>query len=60
MTDDGHMYICLPLLAQGETLGILHLLDGSAKDERADEARMTEKASWQKSSPTTSGSALPT
>jgi len=43
VTDDGHMYICLPLLAQGETLGILHLLDGSATGDRADEARMTEK-----------------
>jgi len=43
VTDDGHMYICLPLLAQGETLGILHLLDGLATGDRADEARMTEK-----------------
>ena len=43
MTDDGHMYVCLPLLAQGETLGILHVLDGSDNGERADEARMAEK-----------------
>jgi diguanylate cyclase (GGDEF)-like protein len=37
------MYICLPLLAQGETLGILHILDGPAKNGKADEARMAEK-----------------
>ena len=41
--DDGHMYVCLPLLAQGEMLGILHLLDGTAKNDKADEARMAEK-----------------
>jgi diguanylate cyclase (GGDEF)-like protein len=34
------MYVCLPLLAQGETLGILHLLDGVAKTDKADEAHM--------------------
>jgi len=43
VSDDGHMYICLPLLAQGETLGILHILDGPAKNGKADEARMAEK-----------------
>lgn len=43
VTDDGHMYVCLPLLAQGETLGILHLLDGPVKGGKADEARMAEK-----------------
>ena len=43
VTDDGHMYVCLPLLAQGETLGILHLLDGPVKNGKADEARMAEK-----------------
>ncbi len=43
VTDDGHMYVCLPLLAQGETLGILHLLDGPVKNDKADEARMAEK-----------------
>ena len=37
------MYICLPLLAQGETLGILHIVDGPAKNDKADAARMTEK-----------------
>ena len=44
VSDDGHMYVCLPLLAQGETLGILYLLDGLAKNNKADEARMEEKA----------------
>ncbi len=43
VSDDGHMSVCLPLLAQGETLGILHLLDGTVKDDKADEARMAEK-----------------
>src|SRR6185295_5427127 len=43
VTDDGHMYVCLPLLAQGETLGILYLLDGPLRNDRADEARMAEK-----------------
>ncbi|MEK7875793.1 MAG: hypothetical protein AAB325_06375 [Pseudomonadota bacterium] len=33
------MYVCLPLLA----LGILHLLDGPVKNDKADEARMAEK-----------------
>ena len=40
---DGHMYVCLPLLAQGETLGILHLRDGVPKVDKSDEARMTDK-----------------
>lgn len=43
VTDDGHMYVCLPLLAQGETLGILHLLDGAVKNDKADEVRIEEK-----------------
>jgi diguanylate cyclase (GGDEF)-like protein len=43
VTDDGHMYVCLTLLAQGETLGILHLVDGLARTDKADEARMSEK-----------------
>ena len=43
VTGDGHAYVCLPLLAQGETLGILHLLDGPVKNDKADEARMAEK-----------------
>jgi diguanylate cyclase (GGDEF)-like protein len=41
--DGGHMYVCLPLLAQGEVLGILHLLDGTANNDQADAARMAEK-----------------
>jgi diguanylate cyclase (GGDEF)-like protein len=43
--DERHMYVCLPLLAQGETLGILHLIDGVARkdDDEAGEARMAEK-----------------
>jgi diguanylate cyclase (GGDEF)-like protein len=41
--DDGHMYVCLPLLAQGETLGILHILDGREKNDKADQIRMAEK-----------------
>ena len=44
VTDDGHMYVCLPLIAQGETLGILHILDGTVKTGKADEARMEEKS----------------
>jgi diguanylate cyclase (GGDEF)-like protein len=43
VTADGHMYVCLPLLAQGETLGILHILDGVASVDEAAEARMAEK-----------------
>ena len=43
VSDEGHMYVCLPLLAQGETLGILHILDGPVKNDKADEARMAEK-----------------
>jgi diguanylate cyclase (GGDEF)-like protein len=42
--DDGHMYICLPLLAQGEMLGILHLIDGRVKSGKADETGMAEKS----------------
>src|SRR4051812_16579705 len=37
VNDDGHMYICLPLLAQGETLGVLHILDGAVKSGPEDE-----------------------
>jgi diguanylate cyclase (GGDEF)-like protein len=37
------MCVCLPLLAQGETLGILHIVDGPAKNDAADEARMADK-----------------
>jgi diguanylate cyclase (GGDEF)-like protein len=48
VTDDGPRYVCLPLLAQGEMLGILHLLDGSVKNDKADEARMAEKCTLAK------------
>jgi diguanylate cyclase (GGDEF)-like protein len=46
--NDGPMHVCLPLLAQGEFLGILHLLDGPGKGSAADAtataaARMTER-----------------
>jgi diguanylate cyclase (GGDEF)-like protein len=44
VSDDDHMYVCLPLLAQGELLGILHLLDGAIKSDKADEERMAEKS----------------
>jgi diguanylate cyclase (GGDEF)-like protein len=37
------MYACLTLLAQGETLGILYLVDGQPTNEPADQARMLEK-----------------
>jgi diguanylate cyclase (GGDEF)-like protein len=43
VTADGHMYVCVPLLAQGETLGILHILDGVASADKVAEARMVEK-----------------
>ena len=44
VTDTGHMYVCLPLLAQGETLGILHIIDGPVKNDKAGDARMAEKS----------------
>jgi diguanylate cyclase (GGDEF)-like protein len=37
------MYACMPLLVQGETLGILHVLDGGDKGDSTGEARMAEK-----------------
>jgi diguanylate cyclase (GGDEF)-like protein len=43
VTETGHMYVCLPLLAQGETLGVLYLTDGPVTNDKADEARMAEK-----------------
>jgi diguanylate cyclase (GGDEF)-like protein len=42
--DDGHRHLCLPLLAQGETLGVLHLLDGRAAGIDADPARLAERS----------------
>jgi diguanylate cyclase (GGDEF)-like protein len=46
--DDGHMYACLPLLAQDETLGVLLILDCAAVHDRADEQRMIEKSALAK------------
>jgi diguanylate cyclase (GGDEF)-like protein len=43
VAEDRHMYICLPLLAQGETLGILHLTNGPITNEKTDEIRMEEQ-----------------
>lgn len=43
------MYLCLPLLAQGETLGVLHITDGPISDDKADQARMAEKGRVAKS-----------
>jgi len=44
VAEEGHMYVCVPLLAQGETLGVLHLRDGPVMDDDgADESRMAEK-----------------
>jgi diguanylate cyclase (GGDEF)-like protein len=37
------MYACLPLVAQGETLGILHLVNGPPAADKAGEDRMQEK-----------------
>jgi diguanylate cyclase (GGDEF)-like protein len=43
VTDDGLMHVCLPLHAQGETLGILFLLGGPVKMDKTDEAPTAEK-----------------
>jgi diguanylate cyclase (GGDEF)-like protein len=48
VTDQEHLYACLPLLAQGETLGILHVSDGLDKNDEATEARMEEKGKMAK------------
>jgi diguanylate cyclase (GGDEF)-like protein len=45
VSDDGRMYVCLPLLAQGEALGILYLVDGRDKQGKQDELRMAETCS---------------
>ena len=39
-SDDARMYVCLPLLAQGETLGILHLQENVIGNTADDAARM--------------------
>ncbi len=43
VAEDGRMYACLPLVAQGETLGILHLSNGPSADDKAGEDHMAEK-----------------
>jgi len=48
VTDSGHMYACLPLFAQGEALGILHLLENQTEHAEADETRMAAKVSLAK------------
>ena len=40
---DERISVCLPLLAQGETLGILHLLDSAATSDTAAAERTAEK-----------------
>ena len=60
VSDDGHMYVCLPLLAQGETLGILHCLTARSKTTRPMKRAWRKSAGWRKFSPITSGSASPT
>jgi diguanylate cyclase (GGDEF)-like protein len=49
VADDGRMYLCLPLVAQGETLGILHVSDGGPAGDGAGEERMKEKLRLAKS-----------
>ena len=41
---EGHTQLCLPLLSQGETLGVLHLLDGQEASDKTNAARMAEKS----------------
>lgn len=48
VADQDQMYFCLPLLAQGETLGVLHLANGPVTNDPADEERMTEKCALAK------------
>jgi diguanylate cyclase (GGDEF)-like protein len=43
VSDEGHLYVCLPLLAQGEMLGILHIIDGPLREGKGNEAYMAEK-----------------
>ena len=43
VTDDGRVYMCLPLLAQGEMLGILYLHDAQINDDEHKHARAAEK-----------------
>ena len=43
VADDGRVYMCLPLLAQGEMLGILYLHDAEIDDTEDKHARAAEK-----------------
>jgi len=43
VTDKSRASMCMPLRALGETLGILHILDGSAGNSRADKRHVAEK-----------------
>jgi len=43
VAEDGRMYACLPLVAHGETLGILHVSNGPPAGDKAGEDRMAEK-----------------
>jgi len=43
VAEDARMYACLPLVAQGETLGILHIANGTSAGDKAAEDRMTER-----------------
>jgi diguanylate cyclase (GGDEF)-like protein len=44
VTDEGQLHLCLPLHAQGETLGVLYLLDGAVHGAASYEGRMGEKS----------------
>lgn len=43
LKDSGHGHICLPLMAHGETLGVLHLLAGPSKDAPDKELQLGAK-----------------
>lgn len=43
VADDRPLYACLPLVALGETLGILHILDGAMPNDETAEAHMAGK-----------------
>jgi diguanylate cyclase (GGDEF)-like protein len=46
---DGRLYACLPLIANGETLGILHVVNGVADAEGAGAARLADNVRLAKS-----------
>jgi diguanylate cyclase (GGDEF)-like protein len=41
VTDDGNTHVCLPLHAQGETLGILYLIDAPPRSDGTEDERTT-------------------